>query len=351
METKTAAPIRMTQGIQRTLISIFLFALVIALFPAQARAGKIALLLEQPYGRLGSINPTGHAAIYLSDVCAETPLRLRRCEPGEKGVVLSRYDSVDHYDWIAIPLIPYLYAVSDPNQIPEQANEKIAGHMRNQYRREYLMDLVPDNSLHRAPDGGWTQLVGESYLRKIYGFSLETTPEQDDALIAALNHRQNRSHYNVAFRNCANFAEDILNFYFPHSIHRNFISDIGVMTPKQTAHSLEKYAKRHSDLEFTTFVIPQVPGSIHRSTPVHGIIESLLETKKYVLPLAFLHPAIAGGLVAVYIGDGRFHPASHHETVFDPRTDAEPGVTEAAQASPLKVPARDTSLKDVALRP
>ena len=47
---------------------------------------------------------TGHAAVYLSGVCAETPLVLRRCGPGETGVVLSRYDGrtrtvvASHYD-------------------------------------------------------------------------------------------------------------------------------------------------------------------------------------------------------------------------------------------------------------
>ena len=62
------------------------------------------------------------------------------------------------------------------------------------------------------------------------------------------------------------------------------------MTPKQAAHSLEKYAKRHPDLDFTTFIIPQVPGSIHRSLDIHGVLDSVLETPKYVLPLAILHP-------------------------------------------------------------
>jgi hypothetical protein len=64
------------------------------------------LLLEEPYGKLGFFTATGHAAVYLSSVCAETPVVLRRCGPGETGVVLSRYDGVNGYDWIAIPLIP-----------------------------------------------------------------------------------------------------------------------------------------------------------------------------------------------------------------------------------------------------
>jgi hypothetical protein len=318
---------------RRVLTTVLLLALSTVLCSPLAHAGKIALLLEEPYGQFGSMNPTGHAAIYLSDVCAESPVRLRRCYPGETGVVLSRYHKVDGYDWIAMPLLPYLYAVNDADQIPADADPALAMRMRDEYRREYLLQYVPDEPDQEIPHGDWTQLLGESYIRKIYGYSLETRPEQDDALIAALNDHRNRSHFNLLFNNCANFAEKVLNFYYPHSIHRNFISDVGVMTPKQTAHSFEKFAKRHSDLEFTTFVIPQVPGTIRRSTHVHGVIESLIETKKYVLPLALLHPAIAGGLVVIYIGDGRFHPGTPQETVFDPRQEPEPGMTVAEKTA------------------
>jgi hypothetical protein len=312
---------------KRNITTALFVALFAALCSAPAHAGKVALLLEEPYGQFGSMNPTGHAAIYLTDVCAETPVRLRRCYPGETGVVISRYHKIDGHDWLAMPLLPYLYAVNDPVEIPEKADPALAMRLRDEYRRTYLLDYVPDDPQHEIPAGDWTQLLGESYLRKIYGFSLETRPEQDDALIAAFNDHENRSRFNILFNNCANFSQTTLNFYFPHSIHRNFISDAGLMTPKQTAHSLQKYAKRHPDVEFSVFVIPQVPGTIHRSTPVHGVIESLIETKKYLLPLALLHPVVAGSLVAVYIGDGRFHPAAPKEGVFDPRVQSEPGVT------------------------
>lgn len=311
---------------------LFVFFLA-ALCAVPAHAGKIALLLEQPYGRYGFFNPTGHAAIYLSDVCADTPLTLRRCYPGEKGVVISRYHKVGHYDWLAIPLIPYLYAVTKPEDIPEDLSRRQVMRLRNQYRRRYLREYFPDDPHRAIPKGNWTELIGESYDRKIFGYSLETTPEQDDALIAMLNSQKNHTHFNLALNNCANFAENILNFYFPHSVHRNFIVDLGFMTPKQTAHSLTKYARRHDDLEFTTFVIPQVSGPIRRSIAIHGILDSVLETPKYALPLAVLHPIVAGSLLAVYFGDGRFHPDAHMESVFDPKRDSEPGMLAAAAAS------------------
>src|SRR5580658_2356126 len=82
----------------RTISVVFLLAMTPHLF-AQA-----ALLLEQPYGVFGTLNPTGHAAVYLEHVCADTPVHLRYCDPGETGIVISRYKGLAGYDWIAIPL-------------------------------------------------------------------------------------------------------------------------------------------------------------------------------------------------------------------------------------------------------
>src|ERR1700761_3271220 len=97
--------------------SSWLGVLLLLFLTAHAQA-KLALLVEEPYGTFGYVNPTGHAAIYLSDVCAASPTELRPCRAGEYGVVLSRYYHVAGYDWLAIPLIPYLYAVDSVSKVP-----------------------------------------------------------------------------------------------------------------------------------------------------------------------------------------------------------------------------------------
>lgn len=61
-------------------------------------------------------------------------------------------------------------------------------------------------------------------------------------------------------------------------------------------------------MEFVSLVIPQVPGSIRRSRPIRGISESVLKAKKYVIPLAFFQPYVAGGFAAAYLVDGQFKP-------------------------------------------
>lgn len=290
--------------------------------PVSARADA-ALLLEEPFGGFGAMNPTGHAAVYLNHVCADTPTRLRPCRDGEAGVVLSRYHRVDGYDWLAIPLIPYLYAVDDPSEIPSSATARLELKLRDTWRRDHLQTIVPDDPKHEIPRGEWIQLIGASYDRRIWGYEVATTEQQDGRLIARFNSGRNISHFNLFFHNCANFSQSILNFYYPHSVRRNFVADVGMMTPKQAAKSLVAYSRHHAGDDLYTFVIPQVPGSIPRSTPVDGVVESLVKSKKYVVPLAMLHPYVAGTLIAAYFTDGRFHP-DPHATVFNPALSFEP---------------------------
>ena len=274
--------------------------------------------MEEPYGFFGSMNPTGHAAIYLSRVCAETPTRLRRCAPGEMGVVISRYHKVAGYDWIAIPLIPYLYAVDDADKVPADPDEKTVQRLRDQYRHKHLAGMIPDDPNGRIPPGEWIQLVGESYDRKMYGFELSTTPEQDDDVIAYLNDRRNSAHFNLFFRNCSDFAREVLNKYYPHALHRNFIADTGFTTPKQIAKLLVRYGHEHPDLRFSAFVIPQVKDKLGHSTPTRGVLESLVKTKKYAIPLLCFHPWVAGTMGVAYLAMGRFNPSHYAETVYDP---------------------------------
>jgi hypothetical protein len=284
----------------------------LVLASASVWAGASAtLLLEEPYGKLGFVTATGHAAVYLSGVCAETPLVLRPCAPGELGAVISRYDGVSGHDWVAIPLIPYLYAVEQPDDIPLFADPKMVTFLRDQYRRKYLEAVAPDLTEGGTPGGNWYELVGSAYDRAAYGFEIETTSVQDEAFIREYNSAPNRSHFHLSYRNCADFAKDVINFYYPKSLHRSLIADVGITTPKQMAKTLIKFSGRHPKLRFSRFVIPQVPGSMARSSAVHGVVESFFKSKKYIVPSVVVSPIFAGCVAAVYVGTGagRFDPA------------------------------------------
>jgi hypothetical protein len=274
----------------------------------RAQAGA-TLLLEEPYSYDGALAGTGHAAVYLSNVCSVSPVILRRCDVGESGVVLSRYDGIAGYDWIAIPLIPYLYAVDRPEAIPLFADAKLVAFLRDQYRRNHLEALAPDRPDGGAPRGNWYEMIGASYDRTIYGFEIETSPEQDALLISKFNSQPNRERYNFVKRNCADFVREVINFYYPHALHRSLFGDLGVTTPKQIAKMLVKYSRHHPELQSLDFLVPQVPGAVRRSKPVHGVLESVMAAKKYMVPLVALHPYIGGGLLVEYFCHRRFDPA------------------------------------------
>jgi hypothetical protein len=288
---------------------------------ARGTQAAVALFVEEPFGAFGHMTPTGHAAVYLSRVCVESPVALRHCAPGETGVVISRYHRVGGYDWIAIPLIPYLYAVELPDQVPGYVDSEMVASLRDNYRRSHLEQIAPDAADGKTPGGDWTQLVGAAYDRKIYSFEIETTDAQEDRLIEKLNLEKNRSHFNLFLHNCADFSRGIINTYYPHATHRSLFADEGITTPKQLAKSLISYSKRHSDLQFSCFVIAQVPGTLPRSGPVRGVLEAFLK-KKYVLPVAVLHPLVASGMAVAYLAmsccDRNRNIASHRDSESEP---------------------------------
>ena len=72
---------------------------------------------------------------------------------------------------------------------------------------------------------------------------------------------------------------------------------------------MAKYSHHHPELQSSNFLIPQVPGTIRRSKPIHGVLESVMAAKKYMVPLVVLNPYIGGGLLVEYFGHRRFDPA------------------------------------------
>ncbi|MGO8756789.1 MAG: hypothetical protein ACLQG3_01570 [Terracidiphilus sp.] len=291
---------------------LFVGVLCAARIHAQA-----ALLMEEPYGFFGALNPTGHDAIYFQRICAETPVTLRRCGPGEMGAVIARYQGVDGYDWVAIPLIPYLYSVEKPSDVPLHVDRAVVDRLRNHYREAHLLSLgsnLPPGNLVR---GGWTELVGVAYERRIYAFRFETTPEQDNALIERLTAGPNRTHFNLLFSNCADFARVVLNGYFPRTFKRSIFPDAGMTTPKQISYKLMRYAAKHPETRLAVFVIPQVPGYRRGSHSVKGIDESFVTTF-YAVPIVLANPYLAVGLSVDYLVRGRYHAIPKHLAVLGP---------------------------------
>ncbi len=274
--------------------------------------------MEEPYGFFGVLNPTGHNALYFDRVSAQTPVQLRRCGPGEPGAVIARYQGIAGYDWVAIPLVPYLYSVENASDVAERVDRTTVIRMRDRYYEAHLQSLGDNLPAGSFTHGGWTQLLGVAYERRIYAFRFETTPEQDDAFIARMNAGVNRSHFQLLFNNCADFARRILNTYYPHAFQRSIFPDAGITTPKQITWKLVRYARRHPQMETTVFELPQIPGHRRPSHSNKSIAESLTTTA-YAVPIVLMNPYLAGGLFVDYVVRGRFHPIPRDPRVVGPR--------------------------------
>ena len=299
---------------------IFTFVFIIlGVFVCPRSHAQAALLMEEPYGIFGVLNPTGHNAIYFQRICAETPVTLRRCQPGEMGVVIARYQGIDGYDWVAIPLVPYLYAVENAADVPAHVDRDTVTRLRNHYREAHL----------RA----WAiSVAGQLFARRLDstgGRSLRAAhlclPLPDHRRTGRCPHpsveRASQSHpFQSALQQLRGLcSRELLNHYFPRTFRRSIFPDAGMTTPKQTTYRLVRYARKHPEVQLTVFEIPQVPGYRHESHSAKGIDESLVTTV-YAIPIAILNPYLAGGLFADYLVRGRYHLIPRHPQVLSPGT-------------------------------
>ncbi len=289
---------------------------ILALATRSAYA-SLTVLVGEPFGKFGTMMPVGHTAIYLDHVCADGPLKVRGCLPGEApGVVLARYHSIGKYDWLATPVMQFLYARSRADDVPAYATQEMVWQMREEYREKYLRTVVPDGSEgHFYGDGRaagakeleeWWESAGIAYNRRVWAYEVNTTPGQDLHLIEVMNASDNRHEYRLGDANCANFAADLVNLYYPGAVRNDRIADFGLMTPKQVARSLSEYAGVHPELSLRVWEIPQIPGSLRRSRPVRGVAEGTLKTKRYLFTLVAIQPEVPIVLAVVYCWHGRW---------------------------------------------
>jgi hypothetical protein len=289
---------------------------------ARGRA-QAALLLQDADGIAEVLSPMGHESVYFARICAASPTKLRRCEPGELGAVISRHSRIGGYDWLAMPVIPYLYSVEDPSQVPEHVNRASVQSLRLAYHDAHLKvlgNVQEGGGVHR----GWNQLVGAAYERRIWAFRFETTEAQDDAFIAKMNAEENRSHFSIFFRNCADFSGDVLDFYFPHAFKRHIVPDGGLVTPRQIAYELVEYGHKHPEIALTVMQIPLIPGMHHSSRVGKSAAESFVVTG-YIVPIAVLSPYAAGAIVADLLVWGRYPLKLGDAKVLGPETMVELG--------------------------
>jgi hypothetical protein len=300
----------------RTLARLRLAFLGLALLAVTGVAhASMGLLVGEPFGSFGTMMPVGHAGVTFDHLCAETPTRLRMCRPGEMGVVISRYHDlrVTNIDWVAMPVVPFLYGVEDVADVPGFVTASLEAELRESYREAHLRSVVPDRIDRRHEVlqplyGDWEEGIGAAFDRRLLLYEFETTPEQDAAMLELLNGDANKRRYTLRRENCADFAAELIGDVLPGVFHRAKLADFDMTTPKGLARQMDAYGQAHAEIGLRVYEIPQLPGTLRRSRPLRGSAETFVKTKRYLATLIAIQPEAILADWIVYEAKGKWRP-------------------------------------------
>lgn len=296
--------------------SIAVALLVTLLASARARADVGVILNDSLDTSVARITGSGHSAVYFSRICPASPVKLRLCKPGEQGSVMSNYTTLgedEPFEWNIVPLNIYVYGVSNPADQPLFASPKIKGALEEAYREKVLANYCEDRACQASGKAEWREMVSAESERTFYILIASTTVAQDQNLIDEFNSLPNVNHFNGMTRNCADFTKHVIDTYFPHAAHRDFINDFGMTSPKAVARSFAHYADRHPDMHYRVVHFAQLPGTIKRSSDCRSGTEQLYHSKKLLVPMAFFFPHELAVVTGSYFLTGRFNPEREFE--------------------------------------
>ena len=291
------------------LLPLLLFACLVAGTPARADLGVV---LADPTTVGASVyTHAGHSLVYLSGVCAASPVAARLCRPGEQGSIVTTYpdfrESRD-YSFNLAPLSLYLYGAQAPGQRLLYASAPVKQALESHAREGFLHEACTGSACPTLPHSYWRDMVAETASRDIFIFAVHTTPAQDQAVVDWLNSRPNVNRYRPLTNNCANFTSELVNTIFPHSVHRDYLNDLGMMGPKAAARSFSHWAVKHPQLGFHTMHFAQQPGDLPRSGIAQSGTETAIHMKKYLIPAALIGDhEVAGSFFVAYFFTGRFN--------------------------------------------
>ncbi len=292
-------------------LAILLSLLFVSLVPASAYGDVGVLLNESLDTSFARISGSGHSAVYFSRICADSPVKLRLCRPGEQGSVMSNYTTLGEdqpFEWNVVPISIYLYGVEDPQNRPLFGSQKIKHVLEERYREKYLSGYCETADCRTSNKAEWREMVGAALERSVYAFVVATTVEQDVALIDEFNSLPNKNHFNGITRNCADFVRRVINTYYPHAAKPDYLNDFGLITPKAIARSFDRYAERHPEAHFRVLHFAQLPGTIKRSSECRNGTEQLYNSKKLLVPMLIFADHELPFMAASYLLTARFNP-------------------------------------------
>ncbi|MGC2887872.1 MAG: hypothetical protein WB627_02320 [Candidatus Acidiferrum sp.] len=326
-----------------------LILLLVWLAPSPAYGDVGVLLNESLDTSFARISGSGHTAVYFSRICADSPIKLRLCRPGEQGSVMSNYTTLGEdqpFEWNVVPLSIYLYGVEDPENRPLFGSQKIKYVLEERYREKFLSGYCDTSECRISKKAEWREMVGATLERSMYAFVVGTTVEQDLALIDEFNSLPNKNHFNGITRNCADFVRRVINAYFPHAAKADYLNDFGLITPKAIARSFDHYAEHHPGAHLRVLHFAQLPGTFKRSSECRNATEQLYHSKKLLVPMLIFADHELPFMAASYLLTARFNP--EHELEQHPNAESSDLAQKIRQAKSENNALREKQLEAVA---
>jgi len=297
------------QSVILPVLALIFFGVPLLATAAHADIGVI--LSEALDDSVGKVTKAGHSAVYFSRICPETPVKLRLCRPGEMGSVISNYTTLGEdqpFEWNDAPLSIFLYGVDDPRNRPLIALPQIKRALEERYRDEFLSQYCATDFCRTSNKSEWRYMVGATLERSLYIFVVHTSVQQDLAFINHFNSSPNVNHFNGVTHNCATFVRGVVDFYYPHSAHADYLNDFMMASPKAIARTFTRWALRHPEMNLRVLHFAQLPGTIKLSFVARSGTEEFIRTKKFYPPMVWFAPYGMPAAAGAYYLTGRFNP-------------------------------------------
>ena len=286
---------------RRAIALVVCLWLLTAARPAGADVGVIVL---EPIKALGYFTRVGHAATYLSNICPDgSPVRMRLCDPGESGSVVSRYSPFsehEDYDWALVPLDIYLHGFESPDLAPVIGTRKLQSVIEQHNFQQFFAGTLSPGADGGPPEGQWKSTLANRLGRSLYIFTVATTRTEDLAIVEAFNGSRNSSRFNFFYGNCSNQTKAIFDLILP-GIFGDRVAGLSMETPKGLVKALVAHAELHPELRLVVHRYPQVPGTIGRSREILFPMENMYKS------LGFAPYWFFGGFREVAFGAMFYH--------------------------------------------
>ncbi len=258
-----------------------LLAMLVAVCCSLAARADVGLVVETPTGLLGFLSDVGHASVWLSRGCLDATGHIQFCEH-TSGLVLTSTSYWPNPGAAAIPAnLFFLGESSTVHGGPAATWEST------------LAGAYPD-----VPAEQGQKYLGRAWRRSLRVVRFSTTAAEDRSAIARIEAERPSYHYSYGHRNCAYYAQSVLQHYLGGSFHGDRVLEFGVVTPR----SVERALKRNLKQQGTPLQTIAFRGRFWHAwrEPPRNICEAAVLDPKYAIPMLIYQPYLYAGFAGCY---------------------------------------------------